>query len=385
MILRGRHFLNGELYDFVLGDGRIQRISSPCHEREVLGGNDYWVAPGLIDIQVNGYEGVAFCSSMVDAAGVARAADRLASAGVTAFCPTLTTGPLGLLKASLAAIDKACSTYPSARERIVGIHLEGPYISPQDGPRGAHPLRYVRVPNWSEFAELQAVAGGRIRLVTIAPELPGALEFIVRAREAGVVVAIGHHAATRAQIDAAVAAGATLSTHLGNGSHSQLPRHNNYIWEQLAQDALTASIIVDGHHLPPAVVKTFYRAKGVNRLILISDAISAVGMAPGRYKLMDLDVEVGVDGAARLCGTPYLAGSVLKLCDAIGNVMRFAGVSFADAVTMATANPARLLGLDGDRGCLRIGGRADMAVFRTQCGSYNLALTVVGGEICHRA
>ena len=385
MIIRGRHYLNGDVYDFDVRDGRIAAISSPSCRDGDLGGEDYWIAPGLIDIQINGYEGIDFCPEEATPEGVCRIAERVAGAGVTAFLPTITTGSWEAMISGLQAIARACEGNSLARERILGIHLEGPYISPEDGPRGAHPLAYVRNPDLQEFCALQDAAGGRIRLITIAPELPGALDLIAAAAQKGVVIAIGHHAATRSQIDAAVAAGAVMSTHLGNGSHSQLPRHPNYIWEQLANDALMASIIVDGHHLPASVVKSFYRVKGVSRLILVSDAISAAGLPPGRTRLMGLDVELGSDGAVRLCGTPYLAGSALRLCDAISNVVQFAGATFAEAITMASTNPAHLLGVADQRGHLRIGAPADISVFRAAPERYELVATVCGGSICYQA
>jgi N-acetylglucosamine-6-phosphate deacetylase len=383
--VRGRHYLNGEVYDFHLEDGLIRAIGNPAGDGDVLGGEDCWVVPGLIDIQVNGFNGHDFCSGEVTVDDVVGVAEEIVTAGVTAFCPTVATNSSAAVESSVRAIALACEKNRLARERILGIHLEGPYISPTDGPRGVHPLEHVRDPDWEEFTRFQDAAGGRIRLVTLAPELPNALEFISRARKAGIVVGIGHHTATREQINAAVSAGAVLATHLGNGAHDQLPRHHNYIWEQLANDALMASIIVDGHHLPPAVVKSFYRVKGPHRLILISDAISAAGLPPGNYRLMGSDISVVENGLVRLSGTPYQAGSTLKLCDAIHNVMHFAGAAFSDAVRMATENPARLLGVDRDCGCLRVGARADITLLRFSLTMCKLALTVAGGQVCYQA
>jgi len=384
MIVRGRHYLNGEIYDFRLEGGLIQAIESPASEGHALGGEEYWVAPGLIDLQVNGYQGHDFCSGETTVDDVVAVAEKLTGAGVTAFCPTVTTNSYAAMEASLRTIALACEESDIARERILSIHLEGPYISPVDGPRGAHPLDHVRNPDWDEFTRLQRAAGGRIGLVTLAPELPGALEFIARARKEGVLALIGHHAASREQINAAVVAGCVLATHLGNGAHSQLPRHDNYIWEQLAHDGLMASLIVDGHHLPPAVVKSFYRVKGPDRLILVSDVVSPAGLAPGRYQFMGLDVEVRADSSVHLSGTPYLAGSALKLCDAIPNVIRFAGASLSDAITMATANPARLLGLNDDYGFLRVGGLANVILLRAD-RDYELATTIAAGKVCYQA
>ncbi len=306
LTIRGRHYLNGELYDFCLAEGILQAIEPPHAGRQVSGGEGYWVAPGLLDLQVNGYAGYDFCSAEITPAEVAAVAHKLAEAGVTGFCPTVTTNAFPVMAAGLRAIAQACEQSAAARERILAVHLEGPYLAPEDGPRGAHPREHVRLPDWEEFTRLQAAAGGRIGLITLAPELPGALEFIAQARASGVRVALGHHAANREQLHAAVAAGAGLSTHLGNGAHAQLPRHPNYIWEQLANDALLASIIVDGHHLPPAVVKTIYRTKGPQRLILVSDAVWVAGLPPGRYRFMGLEVDLWPDQSVHLAGTPCL-------------------------------------------------------------------------------
>ena len=189
----------------------------------------------------------------------------------------------------------------------------------------------------------------------------------------------------REQVIAAVNAGAVLATHLGNGSHSELPRLRNYIWEQLAHDGLAASIIADGHHLPPAVVKTFSRAKGVDRLILISDVMPAAGLPAGTYTFMETHVDLREDGFLGLAGTPYLAGSTLRLCDAVANMMAMAGVSFAEAVAMASYNPARLLGQQHRRGLLRVGGRADLTVYRCVGERWRLAQTIAGGDVVYDA
>src|SRR5205807_1149747 len=171
------------------------------------------------------------------------------------------------------------------------FHLEGPYISAEDGPRGAHPLAQVRPPDLGEFQRIQEAADGNIRLVTLAPELPGALAFIDKLTAAGVVVAIGHTAASPATIRDAVSAGARLSTHLGNGSHAMLPRHDNYLWEQLAADELWASIICDGHHLPAAVMRCILRVKTPARTILTCDAGSLAGLPSGRYREWDQELQ----------------------------------------------------------------------------------------------
>jgi len=384
MQLRGRHYLSKQLCDFRLADGLIQEVCSPTKSEKIVGGEDYWVCPGLIDIQVNGYKGHDLYSDLtVD--DVVAVAEELAEAGVTGFCPTVTTGGHATMKSSLETIAAARRGSPVAHGAIVGIHLEGPYISPEDGPRGAHPAQHVRKPDWEEFMTFQEAAQGGIRYITLAPDQPGALAFISRAVRAGIVVGIGHHSASAEQIADAVAVGATVATHLGNGTHDKLPRHDNYLWHQLAEDGLVASLIMDGYHLPPPVVKCFFRVKGVHKLVLVSDVIALAGLAPGRYTLMGEDVELVEEGPARLWDTPYLAGSTLKLSDGINNVMDYAEASFCEAVQMASLNPACLLGVDRERGTLRPGSRADLTLFRRRRNAYQLALTIAGGEIRYRS
>jgi N-acetylglucosamine-6-phosphate deacetylase len=223
--------------------------------------------------------------------------------------------------------------------------MEGPYISREDGPRGAHPREFVRDAEVDDFRRRQDAASGRIRLLTIAPESPGVLKVIEHAVANGVRVAIGHTGGTPTQIADAVSAGATLSTHLGNGCAQMLPRHPNVIWEQLSDDRLMASFIVDGHHLPPATVKAMVRAKTPARSILVTDAIAAAGMPPGRYTLGTLEVELSPTGRVAAPGAPNLAGSALHLDAAIGNTVRFTGCSLEEVAAMASTRPAEYLGL----------------------------------------
>jgi N-acetylglucosamine-6-phosphate deacetylase len=223
--------------------------------------------------------------------------------------------------------------------------MEGPYISPEDGPRGAHAREHVRGADVDDFRRRQDAAEGRIRIVTLAPEAPGALPLIEHLVRAGVRVAIGHTAADRAQIQDAVAAGATLSTHLGNGCAGTLPRHPNLIWEQLAEDRLLASLIVDGHHLPEATVRSMVRAKTPARTMLVTDAMAAAGMPPGVYTLGGQKVELDRAGRVAAPGASNLAGSALTLPVAIGNAVRFTGLSLEDVIPMATTRPAEYIGI----------------------------------------
>jgi N-acetylglucosamine-6-phosphate deacetylase len=227
---------------------------------------------------------------------------------------------------------------------IAGIHMEGPYLSPQEGARGAHPREHLRSAAVDDFKRCQDAARGRIVLVTLAPEVPGAIALIEYLVSTGVRAAIGHTVAEPLQIADAIAAGATLATHLGNGCAHLLPRHPNPIWELLAADTVFASLIVDGHHLPPATVKAMVRAKGAARTILVSDAIAAAGCAAGRYTIGDVACVRDADGRVSLPGTPYLAGSSLTLDRAVGNTVRCTGLPITEVLPMASTIPAALLG-----------------------------------------
>jgi N-acetylglucosamine-6-phosphate deacetylase len=235
---------------------------------------------------------------------------------------------------------------PSVRAGIPGFHLEGPFISPVDGPLGAHDKKYVLPPDFSLFQEWQKAARGLIKYITLAPELPGALDFIRQAVQAGVKVSIGHTAASPEEIQAAIEAGASCSTHLGNGSHAQMPRLKNYIWEQMSADSLWAGIICDGFHLPRPVVKAISRAKQPARLILVSDVSCLGGNKPGLYKWGDLDVEVFADGHLGIPGTSILAGAAHFLDWDIPHYMEFTGASLRETLALCTIQPARFLGLD---------------------------------------
>lgn len=357
--LTGRHYRSGRPVVIELTGGTIASV------REIgeSGGNPLpWISPGFWDIQSNGYGGQEFSSPDLTVEHVRTITERQAEFGVVQFCPTVTTAGRETILHAMASIAEAANRWPDVDRTIAGIHLEGPYIAREDGPRGAHPLEHCRPPDWQEFERFQTAAAGRICLVTLSPEYPEAPRFIERAVASGVVVAIGHMAADGNQIRAAVAAGATLSTHLGNGAHRQLRRHPNYLWDQMADDRLMASLIVDGHHLPPEVVKCLVRAKGAERAILVSDLSGLAGLPPGRYATQLCELEILDDGRLVIAGQDQLlAGASLPIGVGIGNVMQFAGVDLATAVDMATTNPARLLGRAATR--LEPGFAADLTLF----------------------
>ena len=378
MQLVGRRYDTGRPVQLEVSAGKIARIvpllSEGDHSRPWP-----WIAPGLIDVQVNGYAGPDFNRPDLTPEHVTRIARAMDAFGVTRFCPTLTTERFEVLRDALRVIAATCESAADVARRIAGIHLEGPYISPEDGARGAHPRQHCRRPDWDEFQRLQEAAGGRIRILTMAVELDGAPAFIQRAAAAGVVVSIGHTAAGSAQIRAAVDAGARMSTHLGNGSHPMIRRHCNYIWDQLAEDRLVAGLIVDGHHLPPELVKTFVRAKTPERCILVSDLVGLAGRPPGQYPSSLCDVEVLPSGKLVIAGQrELLAGASQPLGVGVANVMRMAGVSLAEAVRMAVDHPARLL--DVEPGGLEPGDRADLVLFDLD-KQFEVRATVVAGEV----
>jgi N-acetylglucosamine-6-phosphate deacetylase len=296
-------------------------------------------APGFIDLQVNGFAGVDFNSPDALHAEIERAIRAMFSTGVTRFFPTVITGAPDAMLAALGNLAAARGLLDDGLA-MEAFHVEGPHISSDDGPRGAHSREWVRPPDFDEFLRWQDAAQGHVRLVTLAPEWPGAARYIEQITQAGVVASIGHTRATREQIRDAVSAGATLSTHLGNGAGSKT-RSEDFITQQLAENRLAASFIVDRHHLPEEFLRRALAAKGIERSVLITDAVAPAMCPPGPYMLGGVAVELREDDRVTLRGGDRLAGSSLRMDQAIGNVIARAGVSLEDAVTMATTNPAR--------------------------------------------
>ncbi len=279
---------------------------------------------GFVDLQVNGFAGVDYNEPRTSLQEIARSLRAQFATGVTRLYPTVITGEAGAMAACLRNLAEAREALAEG-EAIAGFHVEGPHICMEDGPRGAHPRQWVRPPDFGEFANWQEAARGAVRIVTLSPEWPEAPRYIERITAQGVVASIGHTQAGATQIAEAVAAGATLSTHLGNGAHQLLRRHPNYIWEQLADDRLMAGFIVDGIHLGAAFLKAAIRAKGIERSVLVTDAATPAGAAPGRYRLADQAVDLTEDGRVVLAGTDRLAGSALSMNRGVSNLMRLAG------------------------------------------------------------
>jgi N-acetylglucosamine-6-phosphate deacetylase len=354
-VIRGKHYRSGQGISLSFKSSVISSVGK--------GKGEFYVGPGLVDLQINGFRGLDFNTLPVPDDLPGRVTRELWSEGVTSYYATVITNAPDAIEACVNAIAKACLKDEDAGAGIAGIHLEGPFISPEDGPRGAHERRYVTAPDWKLFQRWQKAAGGRIRLITMSPEWPRSAAFIRRCADSGVTVSVGHTAATAEQIRYAVAAGASMSTHLGNGCHLTLPRHPNYVWEQLAQDALAACIIADGFHLPDAVIKTIMRVKGPNAL-LASDAVYLSGLKPGRYTThIGGKVVLTGDGRLHLAKNPkLLAGSVQMLIRSVEHLIRAGLTDPGEAWEMASSRPAFVMRLAQGRG-LEPNAPGDVCVF----------------------
>lgn len=377
MKFSGHTLFNNTPVEIAIADAHVQEM------REVSSTDSTtWIAPALIDIQVNGFAGFDLNVATATPEDVCEMVRALWKVGTGFLCPTIVTGSFDGICNSLGAVVKACEMDSLVAHSVLGIHLEGPYISAEDGPRGAHPLEHVREPDWDEFQQWQDTADGKISIVTLAPEKEGAIRFIKKLVANGIVVALGHTNASANDIQAAIDAGARMSTHLGNGAHALIRRHPNYIWEQLGADQLWASLIVDGHHLPPAVAKSMIRAKTLERCVLVSDAVALAGMKPGIYQFAGKSVELTADRCVRLVGTEYLAGSAIELARGIENSVRFAGISLEEAVSLATLQPMYLLNAKK-----QVEAKTNLILFEWDAArcEINLIATIVGDKLVYHA
>jgi N-acetylglucosamine-6-phosphate deacetylase len=285
----------------------------------------------LFDIQVNGFAGVDFQNPNLSRAELRRAVLGLASHQTLRFFVTLITDKIQTLAKKLENLQCVREEDETVAQAVCGYHLEGPWISPEDGYRGAHDRRHTTTPNAADFKRLQAAAGGNIRLVTLAPELPGGVEFIRVLVDNGVEVSLGHTNASEQEIDDAVRAGARFCTHVGNGTPLEMHRHDNIIQRLLARDELTAFLIPDGIHLRPNVLKNFFRAKPAGKALFTTDCMAAAGAPPGRYTLANLSVEVGDDRIVRQPGKMNFAGSALCMDEGLRNVEDWINLRKSDA------------------------------------------------------
>jgi N-acetylglucosamine-6-phosphate deacetylase len=375
--VEGLLYLDGTPVSLKISDGKIVKIIPlPAGQRIP----ENYIAPGLIDLQINGYMGVSFGDQDLSVDDIRKVTHSLWKEGVTSFLPTVTTSDQTQMETSFSQLAKALAD-EEIGSSLPGFHLEGPYISPVKGYRGAHSEKYIRLPDWEEFQRLQSKASGAIKLITVAPEMEGAIPFIEKCHAEGTVVSLGHHNASTEIIQKAVDAGASLSTHLGNGCANEINRHNNPIWPQLANDKLSISIITDGSHLNRDEVITFYKAKGVDKTIIVSDALSLAGLPPGEY-ISDGDTLLVTEDVVMFPSEGVLVGAIMPVSRCMATMMRFTQCSLKDAVQMSSTNPARLMGLD-DRGEIKPGKRADLILFTLEDGDIVIQKTIVEGKVVY--
>jgi N-acetylglucosamine-6-phosphate deacetylase len=382
--IRARHYRTHVPMVITIHEGEIARIEVdeelPADDRL----NDQeklpFVGPGLVDLQINGYQGLDFNEFPIDPQTVISATRALWKEGVTSYYPTVTTNSDQLIEEAMRTIAKACRLDEDCARGIAGIHLEGPFISPEDGARGAHLATFTKSPDWQLFQRWQEAAEGRIRIVTISPEWPDSAAFIAKCTASGVTVSIGHTAATPEQIREATAAGARMSTHFGNGAHLTLPRHPNYLWEQLADDSLWTCMIADGFHIPLSFIKVVMKAKG-DQAILVSDAVHLSGLAPGPYYSHGRIQVVKTDeGRIHLADRPnLLAGSGQMLPWGIAHLARNEICPLPQAWDMASVRPSACMGLPSQQG-LQIGAPADLVVFDWDGSQIRIVQTYKNGR-----
>lgn len=301
--------------------------------------------PRWFDFQVNGFAGVDFQAEDLTLAQLEIAVAGLHRHGTAAVLATLITDTIDSLCRKLVRFEELRALSPRVAAAIPGYHIEGPWLSPEPGYRGAHPAEPMHAPSVDEFRLLQAAAGGRIRLITLAPEWPGSPECIAAIVRAGVQVSLGHTNASESQIDEAIRAGARFCTHLGNGAPLQLHRHDNIIQRLLARDELTACFIPDGVHLPPFVLRNLVRAKPAGKVLFTTDCMAGAGAGPGRYRIGRLDIEVGADGIARQPGGQGFAGSTLTPDAGVLRCREFLGLAPESAAALWSTLPAAAFGV----------------------------------------
>jgi N-acetylglucosamine-6-phosphate deacetylase len=373
--IKGIHYKTGQPIAVEVHNGIIKSIDVLDIETRYLP----VIAPGMIDMQVNGYYGIDFNKDTLTVDDVVTITKLQLAQGVTTYFPTVITNSVECIKQSLNIIAQACNEFELVNSCIGGIHLEGPFISPLDGPVGAHNKRYVRAPDWDLFQQFNETAQHRIKIITLSPEWPQAIEFTRQCVKSNIIVSIGHTAASSQQIAAVVDAGATLSTHLGNGTHQTLPRHPNYIWDQLADDRLATGFIGDGFHLPLSVIKVILKVKA-DKAILVSDSVSLAGMPFGNYnEPVGGDVVLTADGKLHLAGKPdTLAGSAQTQLQALQKLYHQGLCSMAQAWDLASVNAAGFLKYGTING-LQVGAQANLALYYNNHKTLDIATTYKNG------
>lgn len=336
--LIAKSFFDGKPLEIQISDGKIMAVlpfeSAPP---------TIWIGPGFTDIQVNGYAGLDYNELQSDVLALGQISRKLLLQGVTSHFPTIITNSPEKISALIKQIIQLRKADQLASSCISGIHIEGPFISPEDGPRGAHYREFVQASNWDLFQKWIAESEGLIRMITLSPEWEGSIAYIEKCVESGILVSIGHTNASHEQIIEAVKAGARLSTHLGNGMHGVIARHPNYLWSQLAAENLSATFIADGFHLPTEVIQVFKKVKG-EKLMLVSDSVALAGMPPGEYEAaVGGKVTLTEEGKLHLFENPKtLAGSAMNILQGVNFLLKNKLADLSEAWQMASIRPKRL-------------------------------------------
>lgn len=355
-IIKGINCITNESIEIKIDNSIIVSIEK-INEKDLP-----FIGSGLCDLQINGYAGIDYNTLPLKAEDIETTAKEMIKDGVTTFLPTIITNSDKNIKQALKTIKESVEKSKLLKKAIGGIHLEGPFISPKDGARGAHDKQHIKAPDRELFQEYQEAAGGLIKIITISPEWENTDEFIENCVKNNVIVSIGHSNATPQQIKEAINAGATMSTHLGNGAIMMLPRHPNFIWEQLAQDKLNAGLIADGFHLPDSFLKVALRAKKDNAF-LVSDTTKFTGMKAGKYKT-HIGGEVLLTKEGRLCvadSPEFLAGAALPLLSCIEHLVFNNICELGKAWEMASTKPCILIGKKNE---IAVNEKAELVVFR---------------------
>jgi N-acetylglucosamine-6-phosphate deacetylase len=298
--------------------------------------------PGFVDLQVNGYKGVDFSSPQLTRDSLVDTCRQIFAAGTAAFLPTIITSPAIVYERNLPIISQTMRM-PEFQGRILGVHLEGPFISAEPGAVGAHNPAYVRAPDLDLLQKLHQWSDGTIRLLTVAAELPGIEEIVKWAVGVKMTVSVGHSLASDADLARLSSSGAVAITHLGNGLPGMLPRHPNPIWAGLAADQFTAMIITDGHHLPDSVITTVVRTKGVGRTIVVSDASPLAGLPPGRYEVFGSPAVIEKTGKLHNPERQCLVGSSSTMTQCMNYLSSLKLLTRDDMLSLGFYNPLRLI------------------------------------------
>ena len=366
--------ITGKTEEITFRQGMVTAITEVASKSTDLA----YMAPGLIDLQINGINGIDFNAVTLTQEDVINATHYLLSQGITTFLPTVITNSDENILAILRSINQACSSDPLVNSCVWGIHLEGPFICPKNGAKGAHDEKYIKAPDWNLFSKFQEAAGGKIKLITIAPEWEGSASFIEKCIDHGVLVSIGHSLADTQQISMAVKAGASISTHLGNAVPLLLPRHPNLLWDQLAEEDLYACIITDGLHIPDSFIKVVKQIKGKKTLV-ISDATCFAGMQPGEYQ-SHIGGSVIVDNEKRvfLKNSPgFLAGAGKSLLENVETLINHKLCTLNEAWQMASLNIADMLAKNDDS----FKEKNDLVVFQLKDEIIEISKVIKKGRI----